>query len=40
MTSEQNPKKNFLKNLQSERANRYMKLLLVVFQEKNSFGSI
>ena len=32
--------KNFLKILQNERVNRYMKILLVVFQEKKSFGAI
>ena len=30
----------FLKNLQNERANSYMKILLVIFLEKNSFGAI
>ena len=32
--------KLFLKNLQNERANSYMKILLVIFREKNSFGAI
>ena len=30
----------FLKNLQNEKANSYMKILLVIFREKNSFGAI
>ena len=30
----------FLKNLQNEKANSYMKILLVIFREKNSFGVI
>ena len=30
----------FLKNLQNERANSYMKILLAIFGEKNSFGAI
>ena len=30
--------KNFFQILQNKRANRYMKILLLVFQEKKSFG--
>ena len=30
----------FLKFCRMKRANRYMKILLVVFREKNSFGAI
>ena len=30
----------FLKKLQNERANSYMKILSVIFREKNSFGAI
>ena len=30
----------FLKNLQNERASSYMKILSVIFREKNSFGTI
>ena len=30
----------FLKKLQNERANSYIKIVLVIFREKNSFGAI
>ena len=30
----------FLTKLQNERANSYMKIVLVIFREKNSFGAI
>ena len=30
----------FKNNLQNERANSYMKILLAIFREKNSFGTI